>query len=256
MAVSEDLDGFWVRLKYEFLPTFCYHCGHVGHSRRDYSFDPPIGTEKFDPHMSMKKLGRKIYDDVDGSTSFRGNRGSVWINRHVRQQGDGVGVPNKGRGPVIQLGETERKNKGLARPPVQAQNHEGENPTHTSPKPIPKPKNTLSSPRGFPVCKSPVSHDNGGPRRLQRQSPAGGRTRPLDSGNRNRPMKAHRREGGSSHFIAQATPDVMSEMQAVLEQTRRRRLILDDDSDDDEPIPGHAESSVANRKLEGTLNRV
>ncbi|CAL1379362.1 unnamed protein product [Linum trigynum] len=26
MAVSEEVDSFWVSLKYEFLPSFCYHC--------------------------------------------------------------------------------------------------------------------------------------------------------------------------------------------------------------------------------------
>ncbi|CAL1395732.1 unnamed protein product [Linum trigynum] len=63
MAASDEVDNFWVTLKYEFLPSFCYHCGRVGHARSECLFESPKGRERFGPHMSTKKMGRRIYDE-------------------------------------------------------------------------------------------------------------------------------------------------------------------------------------------------
>ncbi|CAL1401772.1 unnamed protein product [Linum trigynum] len=104
--------------------------------------------------------------------------------------------------------------------------------------------------------KSLVARVIGGPRRLQRPSPARGSSRLTKPDSKTMGMKAHHREEESPHFSTQVAPANTSEMQAVLEQSRRRRVILDDDSDDDDPIPGHAESSLANGNLKGSMTQM
>ncbi|CAL1378533.1 unnamed protein product [Linum trigynum] len=58
MATNEETGEFWIRFKYEHLPSFCYNCGRVGHFRQDCSFDPSTMKERFGPHMTTKKMGR------------------------------------------------------------------------------------------------------------------------------------------------------------------------------------------------------
>ncbi|CAL1380272.1 unnamed protein product [Linum trigynum] len=77
IAASEEIGRFWVHLKYEFLPTFCYHCGRVGYSKSECVFGPPAGQERFGPHMSTRKPGRKIYREDDECPQFRNASKSV-----------------------------------------------------------------------------------------------------------------------------------------------------------------------------------
>ncbi|CAI0463612.1 unnamed protein product, partial [Linum tenue] len=88
-AASEELDTFWVNLKYEFLPMLCYHCGRVGHSKRACAFDPPAGKERFGPHMSTRKIDRRVYEQENETGNFRKNHTSVWVNRSAPMLGGG-----------------------------------------------------------------------------------------------------------------------------------------------------------------------
>ncbi|CAL1358705.1 unnamed protein product [Linum trigynum] len=89
MAASDEIGRFWVLLKYEFLPTFCYHCGRVGHSKPECVFGPPTGQERFGPHMSTRKPGRKIYREDEEYPQFRNASKSVWVNRNTHLLKDG-----------------------------------------------------------------------------------------------------------------------------------------------------------------------
>ncbi|CAL1361149.1 unnamed protein product [Linum trigynum] len=80
MATNEETGEFWIRLKYEYLPSFFYRCGRVGHLRQDCSFDPPTRRERFGHHMSTKKLGRRVFEEEESVTAFHGNPKSVWVN--------------------------------------------------------------------------------------------------------------------------------------------------------------------------------
>ncbi|CAL1412484.1 unnamed protein product [Linum trigynum] len=85
-ATNEETGSFWIRFKYEHLPSFCYNCGRVGHFRQNCMFDPPARKERFGPHMTTKKMGRKIFEEDDQMPRFSGHPNSVWINSNVRQK--------------------------------------------------------------------------------------------------------------------------------------------------------------------------
>ncbi|CAL1384010.1 unnamed protein product [Linum trigynum] len=70
LASNDDTGRFCVSLKYEHLPSFCFHCGRVGHSSRSCTFDPPARMENYGPHMITKKLGTRIYDADDQVQPF------------------------------------------------------------------------------------------------------------------------------------------------------------------------------------------
>ncbi|CAL1353130.1 unnamed protein product [Linum trigynum] len=78
LASNEEIGEFWIRFKYEFLPTLCYHCGRLGHSRPDCSFDPPSRTERFGNHMTTKKMGKKLREDGEDDQFFPHQPASVW----------------------------------------------------------------------------------------------------------------------------------------------------------------------------------
>ncbi|CAL1401725.1 unnamed protein product [Linum trigynum] len=168
MEVSEEVDSFWVSLKYELLPSFCYHCGRVGHPRQDCTFDPPLGKERFGPHMTTKKFGRQIFEEDDEAPTFRGTRNSVWVNRQSRGMMDetvvadaGTGtrgraqqqVPNsKGKKEVFLTTGQGFLDKSMTRPNAKFG-------MVRSPKRGP-------SPRGFALHKSPKLKLGGGRRKL------------------------------------------------------------------------------------------
>ncbi|CAL1412785.1 unnamed protein product [Linum trigynum] len=85
-ATNEETGSFWIRFKYEHLPSFCYNCGRVGHFRQNCMFDPPARKERFGPHMTTKKMGRKIFEEDDQMPRLSGHPNSVWINSNVRQK--------------------------------------------------------------------------------------------------------------------------------------------------------------------------
>ncbi|CAL1401873.1 unnamed protein product [Linum trigynum] len=89
-AVSDELGEFWVNFKYEYLPTFCYLCGRVGHAKLECNFAPPLGKERFGPHMSTRKLGRKIYIEEEEYLKFHNASKSVWVNKNAQRREDGA----------------------------------------------------------------------------------------------------------------------------------------------------------------------
>ncbi|CAL1359841.1 unnamed protein product [Linum trigynum] len=97
MAVSAELGSFWVNLKYEFLPTICFYCGRVGNSKRDSVFDSPLGKERYGPHMSTRKLGRKICMAEEDYPNFWNISKSVWVNKNVQRQNNGSAKIDRGR---------------------------------------------------------------------------------------------------------------------------------------------------------------
>ncbi|CAL1374792.1 unnamed protein product [Linum trigynum] len=86
LASNEEMGEFWIRLKYEYLPTFCYKCGRVGHSRQTCSFDPPTRQERFGHHMTTKKLGRRVFEEEEGGQAFPGHHKSVWVNTSAQER--------------------------------------------------------------------------------------------------------------------------------------------------------------------------
>ncbi|CAL1399501.1 unnamed protein product [Linum trigynum] len=95
MASNDETGAFWIRLKYEHLPSFCYHCGRVGHSRQACGFDPPSGTKRYGPHMTTKKMGRRIFDDEEEAPHYPPR--SVWINKEIRGQKEPEYAANRDR---------------------------------------------------------------------------------------------------------------------------------------------------------------
>ncbi|CAL1371093.1 unnamed protein product [Linum trigynum] len=83
MAMSEETGCFWVSLKYEFLHSFCFKCGRVGHCLQTCEYDPPQGKERFMPHMTTKALGEKLYGEEDDNRSVYGASRSVRVNLEV-----------------------------------------------------------------------------------------------------------------------------------------------------------------------------
>ncbi|CAL1396327.1 unnamed protein product [Linum trigynum] len=95
MATNDEMGGFWIRFKYEFLPSFCFKCGRVGHARQTCTFDPPTRNEKFGPHMSTKNMGRKIFDGEELRNGSRRHQKSVWINAAAQMNGPGEEIGTK-----------------------------------------------------------------------------------------------------------------------------------------------------------------
>ncbi|CAL1408299.1 unnamed protein product [Linum trigynum] len=166
MGASDEIGRFWVNLKYEFLPSFCYHCGRVGHARRECTFDPPNGRERFGPQMSTKKLGRRVYDDEVDTMTARGPRQTVWVNRQVNGPANSARTYVRGRDDNRQVSSKKAETDPLVVTgrSIAASDLSKTQGLRTS-------SSTKSSPRGFPLNKPPRIQLGGG--KLKRQGKRG-----------------------------------------------------------------------------------
>ncbi|CAL1403133.1 unnamed protein product [Linum trigynum] len=245
LASNDDTGRFCVSLKYEHLPSFCFHCGRVGHSSRSCTFDPPARMENYGPHMITKKLGTRIYDADDQVQPFARGGKSVWVNRDYRQQG-----PEK-LGAGMQREQGGRYPTQLTRQPKQMAAEESSVQTAGQ---------RRLSPRGCKVSRSPVRRlgrvrtPNASPA-ASSEDPAGGR--PVAS-MRERVMASsdgdgeslgsypERRGGGGGgdsepHLKISGTGGAHAGGEAhtikiASGDARRRRLIIED-WEDESPIP-------------------
>ncbi|CAL1370371.1 unnamed protein product [Linum trigynum] len=239
LAAIDDNVRFWVSMKYEYLPSFCFKCGRVEHFINECTFDPPAGQEKFGPHMSTKKLGVRVYESEDETQQFRGKSKSVWVNTALGGGADHQ-MQKQSRAQVDQLGiealhsdpqeRTSPKNGGGR----QAQSHRHR------------------SPRGFHVRRSPRARPV---RQPSHQSPLKGRVGPRpaeqggeagpkrDRGGRFKPQPVS--SAAKAKGMVAGRPrkrDLRQEAQSIWVQSSpapkpRRRLVLADfDAEGEGPV--------------------
>ncbi|CAL1397724.1 unnamed protein product [Linum trigynum] len=226
VAASEEIGNFWVNLKYEYLPTLCFHCGRVGHSKRACSFDPPAGQERFGPHMSTRKIGRRIYEQDDGHDNFRKNPPSVWVNRNVQTRREGDWPRPQAEDTKADRGMGRRGKQNPNREMDQAQNVPfvaGEQRARVvgslDIKCPAQPLGRTKSPKQFSVKASPRVKIGG--RQLR------GSKSPRVSG---RPLRGKMNARSRAKTSGRNTE---KELRGIFEETRRRRLILQKDSEDE-----------------------
>ncbi|CAL1411944.1 unnamed protein product [Linum trigynum] len=234
MATSNETGCFCVNLKYEYLPSFCYHCGRVGHARRDCTFAPPNRKERFGPHMSTKKLGRKIYEEEDESMRNRGPRQTVWVNRLINGPANNDRTYIRGREAERQgavqkaevIPQLDREESGPSSNPTGIQDER-------------KVPNKKASPRGFAINK-PARIQIGG-RRLNRQGK-------LQEGD----LVVDR---NLSDDHTSGPPELHGCATGVLAQARRRRLILETDDEDDALDIDNANSPIQKERPQAGLKQ-
>ncbi|CAL1395836.1 unnamed protein product [Linum trigynum] len=223
MAVSQELGKFWVNFKYEFLPTFCYLCGRVGHSKPDCVFDPPSGQERFGPHMSTRKLGRKIYMDEEELPKPHHTSKSVWVNRNVQVQKEGYA--RNARPREIRPVSIDRSIDQTAR---QQEDHGCMEPQPRVQEAKPKLVGNRASPKKV-VVKAPSRVKIGGGVRLHQKKVAPRENGPLPK----KSSKGRQQMGRQARKVGnrQQTED---QVEQVFEETRKRRLILQEESEEEE----------------------
>ncbi|KAF4388094.1 hypothetical protein F8388_014777 [Cannabis sativa] len=108
-----DDPGFWAEFKYEYVPTFCFICGVIGHSKRFFSklFEMPI-EEIVKPYgIFMRAQPRRRYNLV----------GSQWLRDGEESEGAFVGRSNSssvalgGRSPARPTNVVVGEDRGLGR---------------------------------------------------------------------------------------------------------------------------------------------
>ncbi|CAL1353556.1 unnamed protein product [Linum trigynum] len=224
LVVSEELGSFWVNLKYEFLPTFCYLCGRVGHSKPECVFDPPPGKERFGPHMSTRKLGRKIYMDEDEFPKFHNTSKSVWVNKNVQVKNDGSAKNAKTR--EMRPVSSDRSVEQVVH---QQEIHGCMEPQPRVQESRPKLLGNRARPKRVVFKASPRVKIGGGIRPHQKKlSPREAAPLPRKG------SKGHQQGGKHARKVSSNRQQPEDQVEVVLEQSRRRRLILQEESEEEE----------------------
>ncbi|CAL1406961.1 unnamed protein product [Linum trigynum] len=205
LAISDELGSFWVNLKYEFLPTFCYLCGRVGHSKPDCVFDPPPGKERFGPHMSTRKLGRKIYMDEEEFPKFHNTSKSVWVNKNIQVKKNESAKNARPREVRHVINDRS----------VEQVDHQQETHGYMEPQSREQEARPKLSVVGFVRAQKKLS-----PRKAAPTTRKGSKGR-QQVGKRARKVSSNRQQ-----------PE--DQVEIVLEQSRRRRLILLEESEEEE----------------------
>ncbi|CAL1378174.1 unnamed protein product [Linum trigynum] len=266
MASNEETGGFWIRFKYEHLPSFCYNCGRVGHYRQGCTFDPPSRQEKYGPHMSTKKMGRKIFEGDADDHQFRRHSHSVWINNNARE-GRMANVQ-----PLLDSGKDDKRE-----PTVAVQSEGGTSPlwmgTSTRPFMATEPgKPNGRSPIRFPMTKAPKMNigrrgrhgktkkeEDGSPMEVEELPQKASRLKKPPRQNNGAgasmaegkiyPVRRNRRNRGGS-----PVPSPVGECGATeLKLAHRRRLILEDESEDEFVVKAIPAPKLVERKRTGEI---
>ncbi|CAL1401184.1 unnamed protein product [Linum trigynum] len=229
MAISEEIGSFWVNLKYEFLPTFCYHCGRVGHSKPECVFGPPTSKEHFGPHMSTRKTGMKIYREDEDYPQFRNASKTVWVNRNTQLLNDGAEkVASRFLGtktrPIAQVASLPISRESEAQKKRETQTR------HQAPS-----TNSLGGraiPKRFVFKTSPQVKIGGSVRQQQKKASPRKVVPPPRQGTKGR-QQPSRSAKQASHC-----QQVVGQMEEVFEHSRRHRLILQEEFEEEEEIIG------------------
>ncbi|CAL1396272.1 unnamed protein product [Linum trigynum] len=217
-----------------------------GHARRDCTFDPPRGKERFGPHMATKKVGRKLYEEDGDAPQFGGPRRSVWINRQNQnnmvagRNESSVGARSHTQTSVqleqsaplkTSLGSASRGGMGL---------HQVKG-SGRSPK-------ARGSPRGFALNRPPkLRLGSSQQRHPAGKKPEAGHGPPVVVvADQSRPALVGRQDPGPKSSGASFA--------TIQEESRCRRLILEEDSDDDmvDVHPAAAQATVQQPMLNGS----
>ncbi|CAI0470008.1 unnamed protein product [Linum tenue] len=269
-ASNEETGSFWIRFKYEHLPSFCYNCGRVGHFRQKCTFDPPSRKERFGPHMMTKKMGRKIFDAEEPDQRFPGHHNSVWINSTARNKQDPEKRMDNREDGVARRAPVPNKKMVVDSSPLWMGS--SDNPFAATEPDAPRGK-PGRSPLRFPVQKAPKIPIGKAARRGRGQAvPVGS---PMEIDVRQEVISAPRRrgrQGKPGRDAKEADPTIglkaggtkatsrggvpafeQSPRPEAQGMTRRRRLLIEEESEDEfsvQPISLNGQGGKRNPPLQ------